>query len=550
MNRKMNKKIGFLILALMMISVTSLAGCGKSKSTSSKVSKQELNMPLEAEPDSLDLARVSDSYSALVGSQIIEGLTTVEIENGKEVAKPALAESWTTSKDQLKWTFKLRDAKWSDGVAVKAQDFVYGITRVLDPKTASPISSNIKFIKNAQDVIEGKKDISNAGIKAIDEKTLEITLEYPVPYFLSAAAGTAMFPVRKDVLEKHGNSYGTEAKKLVFCGPFVLDEWVHNSKLSFSKNPNYWDKDNVNLEKVNMKIISEEKAIIGEFENGKLDFVNVSSAEQIKKLSENKEYTKKTVDLPRTQYIFFNQKTPIFSNAKVRQAFSVALNREEIAHDIFKDVEPAAYGWLPPSMDVDGENFRKLAGDPIKKMISETQDPKALLIKGMEEAGLGKDPSSIKIQLMCKNTSKDFAEYLQQHFKKTLGVNIIIDPVEWPVFQERNRALSYEMGYKSYGGDYSDPASMMDLWMTGKKTVPTAWSNKEYDKLIDEASKSTDKELRKKNFIKAEKILIKDNATIIPYAYSQSNTFSHKYVKNLMEPSFTAPVLKHIHIEK
>ncbi|EJP6471052.1 peptide ABC transporter substrate-binding protein [Clostridium botulinum] len=546
----MNKKIGFLILALMMISVTSLAGCGKSKSTSSKVSKQELNMPLEAEPDSLDLARVSDSYSALVGSQIIEGLTTVEIENGKEVAKPALAESWTTSKDQLKWTFKLRDAKWSDGVAVKAQDFVYGITRVLDPKTASPISSNIKFIKNAQDVIEGKKDISNAGIKAIDEKTLEITLEYPVPYFLSAAAGTAMFPLRKDVLEKHGNSYGTEAKKLVFCGPFVLDEWVHNSKLSFSKNPNYWDKGNVKLENVNMKIISEEKAIIGEFENGKLDFVNVSSAEQIKKLSENKEYTKKTVDLPRTQYIFFNQKTPIFSNTKVRQAFSVALNREEIAHDIFKDVEPAAYGWLPPSMDVDGENFRKLAGDPIKKMISETQDPKALLIKGMEEAGLGKDPSSIKIQLMCKNTSKDFAEYLQQHFKKTLGVNIIIDPVEWPVFQERNRALNYEMGYKSYGGDYSDPASMMDLWMTGKKTVPTAWSNKEYDKLIDEASKSTDKELRKKNFIKAEKILIKDNATIIPYAYSQSNTFSHKYVKNLMEPSFTAPVLKHIHIEK
>ncbi|MGO5067151.1 MULTISPECIES: peptide ABC transporter substrate-binding protein [unclassified Clostridium] len=546
----MNKKIGILILALMMISVTSLAGCGKSKSTSSKVSKQELNMPLEAEPDSLDLARVSDSYSALVGSQIIEGLTTVEIENGKEVAKPALAESWTTSKDQLKWTFKLRDAKWSDGIAVKAQDFVYGITRVLDPKTASPISSNIKFIKNAQDVIEGKKDISNAGIKAIDEKTLEITLEYPVPYFLSAAAGTAMFPVRKDVLERHGNSYGTEAKKLVFCGPFVLDEWVHNSKLSFSKNPNYWDKDNVKLENVNMKIISEEKAIIGEFENGKLDFVNVSSAEQIKKLSENKEYTKKTVDLPRTQYIFFNQKTPIFSNAKVRQAFSVALNREEIAHDIFKDVEPAAYGWLPPSMDVDGENFRKLAGDPIKKMISETQDPKALLIKGMEEAGLEKDPSSIKIQLMCKNTSKDFAEYLQQHFKKTLGVNIIIDPVEWPVFQERNRALNYEMGYKSYGGDYSDPASMMDLWMTGKKTVPTAWSNKEYDKLIDEASKSTDKELRKKNFIKAEKILIKDNATIIPYAYSQSNTFSHKYVKNLMEPSFTAPVLKHIHIEK
>ncbi|WP_333637835.1 peptide ABC transporter substrate-binding protein [Tissierella praeacuta] len=536
-------------------------GCSNSnvgeKETSTKddnamteAAEQTLNMPLSAEPDSLDLARVSDMYSATVAAQIIEGLTTVEVENGKDVEKGALAESWTISDDHLVWTFKLRDAQWSDGVQVKAQDFVYGITRVLNPKTASPISSNIKFIKNAQEIIEGTKDISEAGVRAIDEKTLEITLDYPVPYFLSSAAGTAMFPVRQDIVEKYGDSYGTDADKIVCCGPFVLDEWVHNSKLSFSKNQTYWDNENVKLEKVNMKIISEETAGIGEFKNGQLDFISVSSAEWIKELSKNEDYIKSTISLPRTQYLFFNQQTPVFSNAKVRQAFSIALDREQITHDIFQDIEPAAYGWIPPSMNIDGENFREKAGEPIKELIQENSDPKVLLIEGMKELGMGEDPSVITINLMCRNTVKEFSEYLQQHFHDVLGVNIELDPVEWPIFQERNRALDYEMGFKSYGADFNDPSSMMDLWITGTKTVPTAWSNSEYDKLINEANQSIDKELRAKNFIKAESILLKEDATIIPYAYSESNTFSHKYLKNLMEPSFTAIILKNAYIDK
>jgi oligopeptide transport system substrate-binding protein len=512
--------------------------------------EQILNLEIGTEPDSLNLAKVSDTYSATIGAQIFEGLTTVEVENGREVVKPAIAESWETSEDMLTWTFKLREAKWSDGKSVSAQDFVYGITRILDPNTASPISSDIKFIRNAQAVAEGKLGLDSVGVKAIDEKTLEIQLEYPVPYFLSVSGTSPMYPVRADIVDKYGDAYGISAENLVFCGPFVLDEWVHNSKIMLSKNENYWDADSVKLEKVNFKIIDNTQAAIGEFENESLDFVGVGSADWIDELSKNDDYIKSQIALPRTQYMFFNQDKELFSNVNVRKAFSIALNREEISHDVFRDVEPPAYGWIPTCMNIEGENFRELAGNPIKEMLEENKDPKALLIKGMEELGLGNDPSSVEVELMCVAYNKTFNEYLQQHFTNALGVNVVLDPVEWPVFQERNRGLDYQFAFKSYGAGYDDPSAMMDLWITGTKTVPTAWSNHRYDELMIEASKTTDPEVRKKNLVEAEKILIKEDATLAPISYSQYTEFSHKYVKGVMEPSFTAIVLKHAYIEK
>jgi len=218
----MKKKLSFLLALTMVCTSLVMSGCGNQEKqkpetnqqnstqittqNTGKKREQVLNVPFNGEPDSLDLARVSDANSAAIASQIIEGLTCVMTVDGADKAEPSMAESWEVSDDQLTWTFHLRDAQWADGVPVKAQDFVYGIARVLNPETASPISANIKFIKNAMDVVEGNKPISEAGVKAIDDKTLEIQLDYPVPYFLEACAGTAMFPVRQDLVEKYGTS--------------------------------------------------------------------------------------------------------------------------------------------------------------------------------------------------------------------------------------------------------------------------------------------------------------------------------------------------------
>lgn len=278
------------------------------------------------------------------------------------------------------------------------------------------------------------------------------------------------------------------------------------------------------------------------------DVVPVSTAEWVEKLDQNKDYVKKVVSLPRTEYLFFNQEVELFSNEKVRQAFSIALNREEIASEVYQGMQEPAYGWIPNSMQVDGVNFREMAGEPIQELIEENPDPKALLIEGLKELGMSEDPSQVTVQLMSRNTSQDIAEYFQYTFNTVLGVNVEIDPVEWPVFQERNRGLDYEMGFKSYGADFDDPYSMMQLWMTGVKTVPTGWSNEEYDRLMTEASQSLDKELRAKDYKEAEALVLR-TATICPYAYSTDISYSKNYVKNIMEPVFSSTLYKYSYIE-
>ena len=510
---------------------------------------QVLRIPIDEEPDSFNVARVSDYYSAMVASQVIEGLTGIVVRDGREVAVPACAESWETSEDGLTWTFHLREMKWADGEPLRAADFVYGISRVLDPATASPISGKVRFIKNAGDVLLGKKPLSELGLEAPDDRTFVVRLEHPVPYLLQSAAGTAMFPARRDVVEKFGDAYGTDADKVVGCGPFNLADWVHNSSLAFVKNPLYWDADNVKLDRLEMKVVAEESAKVGDFENGGLDLVSVYSVEWAKKLDEKGGYVKNVVAMPETKYVFFNQTVPPFSNPKVRLAFSLALDREEIHKDVSLGLDPAAWGWLPPAMGLDGENFRKLAGDPIRELAAAHPDPRALLVEGLKELGMNEAPEELKIVLMCHNATRDFAEYLQQAYKTRLGVDLELDPVEWPVFQERNRNLDYQMGYKSYYADFNDPSSMMDLWITGTRTIPTGWSNERYDALVREAGRSADRALRAKNYTEAERILLEEG-TIAPYAYSTGFDYVHPYVKGYAAPTFTAMLYKTVFVER
>ena len=564
---KFKRNLSFLIVLILLFNFA-LVGCnGKNeenkpttnkenekveKSNHSEGSEQVLNMSLGTEPDSLDVAKTSDSYSAFVLEQAMETLTKIETdESGNTIIKEAAAESWKTSEDELEWIFTLRDAEWSDGEPLKAQDYEYSVKRILNPETASPISTLLKHIKNAEAVIEGEMDVEEVGIEAISDKELKITLEYPVPYFLYLTSGRSMVPQRKDIVEEYGESYGTEADKLVFCGPFKVDEWVHNSEIVLSKNENYWDAESVNLDKVVMKIITEESALMGEFQNASIDFTEVSSAEWIEKLDSEDKYEKSTKFIPRTSYLFMNHEIELFSNDKVRKAFSIALDREEIQEGINQNMSKAAYGWIAPPVYSDDVNFREAAGDPVKELIEENPDPKALLVEGLKELGMDEDPSKITVTIMQPdNAGKEFGEYLQQTFNSVLGVNIELDTTEWPVFQERNRQLDYEMGYKSWGGGVNDPTGFLDLWITGTKIVPIGWSNPEYDELVKEAARSLDPELRLENFKKAEQILLKEDCAIIPFAYATQNSYKQPYVKNLMEPDFGSAVIKYVTIDK
>ncbi|OWZ83685.1 peptide ABC transporter substrate-binding protein [Natranaerobius trueperi] len=548
----MKKKFLISILSLMILVSLTLSACDNDEKTSTNGEvEQELSLSLAGEPESLDPAIGSDNNSAQVIERVMEPLTRLDVKDDETVIVPGAAKSWDVCEEGLEWTFHLRDTKWSDGEPLLAKHFEYGIKRILDPKTASPMSSFLYDIKNASEIASGELNVQKAGVEAIDDHTLKIKLENPVPHFLHLTSGSTMTPQRKDIIEKYGSSYGTESDKLVFTGPFKVDEWVHNNNITLVKNENYWDKDSVKLETVNMKIINEESALMGELKNGNVDVATVESAEWIEELDKHDDLKSSTQYLPRTGYIFMNQEIELLSNPKIRQAFSVAIDREEIQDNFHQNVNRAAYGWLAPPIELDGKSFREQVSiDPITELLQENPDAKALFEEGLEELGKEKEPSEITLEIMLPSDRQDFAEYLQQVFSKELGINVVLDSTEWPVFQERNRELDYEMGFKGAHAPYNDPNSLLEIWKTDADIIPTGWSCSEFDELVDKAALSLCEDERFENFKQAERILVKEESVIIPYVYYTENTYKQKYVKGITQPDFGMMGIRNAYIDK
>lgn len=552
-----SKKIIASLLALSMITSVALVGCGKGEEKGAGNSangeadaEQYLNMLLLSEPKTIDQSKSSDSYSSQILANCQESLTRiVQDENGKDKIEKGIAESWETSDDKLTWTFKLRDAKWSDGKPVTAEQFVYGITRTLDQNTASPYAFLLYPIANAVEFNSGKAKAEDLGVKAIDEKTVEFTLASPCAYFLNLTYFKVMQPQREDIVKQHGDKYGSEANSMVYCGPFMISEWVHNNKVEFVKNPEYWDAENVKLDKVTMKIIKEESARMNELLNGSLDMATVVKPEWIEKFDSTGEYEAKKGYDGSTTYTFFNLKDKLFSNAKVRKAFIIAEDRENKIKTLRKGLGEPALGFVPKSVQIGGEEYRTKVNElPVQKLMDENTDPKALLIEGMKELELGEDPSKITISYLQSGTdavAKEYAEFQQQVYTKKLGINVKVDFVEWAQFQERTDNFDYQVAGMAWTGDYNDPNTYLDLWTSTAGVVATGWSNSKYDELIAKAGKSDDKNERAELFKEAERILLYEDGVVSPEAWRFKNTYVRKYVKNYTAPLFGTIDLKY-----
>ncbi|WP_346887580.1 peptide ABC transporter substrate-binding protein [Clostridium sp. UBA1056] len=551
-----SKKILSSLLALSMVTSVALVGCGnKEESGNGAASEgmdkdQYLNLELRAEPKTIDQSKSSDLYSSQVLANSQEALTRIiQDENGKDKIEPGIAESWKASEDKTVWTFKLRDAKWSDGQAITAKDFVYGITRTLDQNTASPYAFLLYPIKNAEEFNSGKVKAEELGVKAIDDKTLEFTLKSPCAYFLDLTYFKVMQPQRQDIVEQHGDRYGSEANTMMYSGPFVISEWVHNNKVEFTKNPEYWDAENVKLEKATMKIIKDENARMNELYNGSLDMAAVSKPEWIEKLDATGQYEAKKGYDSSTTYTFFNQNDKLFSNAKVRKAFIIAEDRENKIKTLRKGLGEPALSFVPPKVQIGGEEYRDKVKDlPIKNLMDENPDPKALLIEGMKELGLGEDPSTITIKYLQSGTdsvAKEYAEFQQQVYQEKLGINVGVEYVEWAQFQTRTDDMDYQVAGMAWSGDYNDPNTYLDLWMSGAGVVPTGWSNPKYDELLTKASQTVDPAERTELFKEAERILLYEDGVISPEAWRFKNTYVGKYVKNYSAPLFGTIDLKY-----
>ena len=501
-----------------------------------------LNVLLKSEPSSLDVAKFLDTYSRSVMYNILEPLTRVQ--NG--VVTGAGAESWEISEDGLTYTFHLRDNRWSDGQAVVAGDYLYALQRQADPTNAWPLASDMYSIAGFEDVFSGTAAADALGVTAPDDKTLVITLGNADAGFLT---NTDIFPCRQDYVEKYGDQYGADADKIIGCGPFVLKEWNHSSSLVFEKNDQYWEADAVKLTKYTSHIMEDVNAMMSSFENGSLDYVSVSNIDYIHKFSADSNLTSKKMSAARTFMIVFNCEDPVFSNQKIRLAFSLALDRETMAEIITGGTGTVATGLIPNECNVGSLNFREAAGDVIGKLQNENPDPKALLIAGMEEAGLGSDPSALTVKFAWGATTADartYSELIQQMWQETLGVKVELEFNDSSTHMSNVNTGNYQMASTSWGAN-PEPWFQLSRW-ANKKGGQSRWANSEYMQLVKQGVSTQDEAQRLELYRQAEEMLLSE-AAIAPCYWTGSIRFSYGYVKNFSDNVFDTTGMKYLYTQ-
>lgn len=501
-----------------------------------------LNVLLKSEPSSLDVAKFLDTYSRSVMYNILEPLTRVQ--NG--VVTGAGAESWEISEDGLTYTFHLRDNRWSDGQAVVAGDYLYALQRQADPTNAWPLASDMYSIAGFEDVFSGAAAADALGVTAPDDKTLVITLGNADAGFLT---NTDIFPCRQDYAEKYGDQYGADADKIIGCGPFVLKEWNHSSSLVFEKNDQYWEADEVKLTKYTSHIMEDVNAMMSSFENGSLDYVSVSNIDYIHKFSADSNLTSKKMSAARTFMIVFNCEDPVFSNQKIRLAFSLALDRETMAEIITGGTGTVATGLIPNECNVGSLNFREAAGDVIGKLQNENPDPKALLIAGMEEAGLGSDPSALTVKFAWGATTADartYSELIQQMWQETLGVKVELEFNDSSTHMSNVNTGNYQMASTSWGAN-PEPWFQLSRW-ANKKGGQSRWANSEYMQLVKQGVSTQDEAQRLELYRQAEEMLLSE-AAIAPCYWTGSIRFSYGYVKNFSDNVFDTTGMKYLYTQ-
>ncbi|MDO5018494.1 MAG: peptide ABC transporter substrate-binding protein [Lagierella massiliensis] len=554
---KGKKKVLSLALAGMMLFVTA---CGDGADTNGtdasgnqaaggNSGEQVFNTLINSEPTTLDAQKGSDVYGNTIINNITEPLLRMaENEDGSNEVIPAAAESYEVSEDGLTYTFKLREGmKWEDGEALTANDFEYGIKRAADPETGSESAFLLDPIKNFNDVNSGKLPVEELGVKAIDESTLEVTLDAPASYFITLVPFRVMFPARQDVVEEHGERYGAEAESALSCGPFKLAEWTHNSRLTLEKNEEYWDAENVKLQTVNIPIMTDTNTVMNSFQVGEVDAVRTNIPEWISKFEGIEEVESKPVSLPSVDYLSVNHKDELLSNDKVRAAINLAIDREGISSLLSDGFNPPAQGWVPNGIQQNGKEFRDEAGDSYKELREANEDPKALLIEGLKELGLGEDPSKVDLTIIYTNSPivKMTNEYIQQSLNTTLGLNVKLETMEWPILAGRIQKGDYQLGYLAWTADYNDASAMLSLFKSNANAVNTGWANEDYDKLIDEAAQETDPTKAFELYKEADKVLV-DESVIFPLIGASTNQYYYDYVKGMATSSFTTTGFKTI----
>ncbi|AJO75661.1 peptide ABC transporter substrate-binding protein [Lactiplantibacillus plantarum] len=514
-----------------LVLVTVLAACGKHNSQSSGngkyASSQVLNLSYPSSLDSIDISNMSGYGST---GNIFESLYRLG-KNGS--ITPGLAKSTKVSKDGKTYTFTIRNAKWSDGSKITAQDFVYSWKRTVTPATKSQYAYLFSGVKNADEIVAGKKSPSTLGVKAQGEHTFIVTLDKPITYFKKLMTYPLFGPISEKAVKKWGNKYATKAQYMLYSGPFKLTGWTGtNNSWQFVKNNQYWDKKAVHLQKINYTVNESTTTTLNLFQEKKLDLTQLAS-EQVKNMKSSSDYT--TYPYSITAFLVYNFQDSnatikkALNNAKIRQAISLSINRKTLVKNVIGDASTVSKTFVPQDLVKDAKTGKDFTDESTVK--NSTSYNKTLAQKlwkqGLKETGIKK----LSIQLLASNDepNKPISQYLKSALEKNLdGLTVNLSNIPSKVASSRAQSGDFDLYLSGWGADFNDPISHLQIMTNNSGYNYGKYNSSTYNALVNKAQNqdANDTSARWQDMINAEKTIMKDQG-ITPlyqtvYSYLQN----------------------------
>ena len=539
------KKLVSLALAILMC--LSLAACGGSSSSGGNISDmaaattaapasttpaadvaQEMTFVLSDEPDGIDPTVTNNSFAMYVLCNCFDGLVTYDA-SGSIV--PACAESWDISDDGTVYTFHLREGlKWSDGTPLTANDFVYSIQRVLTPATTAQYYSMMSdYIKGAKEFYEGTGTAEELGAKALDDNTLEITLLQPTSFFIDLVSMWCYFPVQKATIDANGDRWTASADTYVCNGPFKMEQINLGEGYVLVKNENYWDADNVTLEKLTFRFILDSATALTAYESGDVDGIrSIPSADYARLVASNAGVN--VVPNYGTVYYNINCSKAPYDDPLVRKALNLAIDRKTIIENVVQIDAAPAFSYLAPGYGVNGKDITEGRGT---FGLSETADVEAAQA-ALAEAGYpnGEGFPTLQLSYYSNDTVKKVVEAMAEMFKTNLNINVEISSNDWAIFYESVQAGDYEVAAMGWSADYLNPMSFLPLFKTGDSTNTAFYSNSKYDDLVNQVMLETDAAAAAELTLKADEVVSEDYACI-PLYYKSNNYLMKDYISGV-----------------
>lgn len=570
------KKTLSLLLSLVFV-VSLLAGCGNPGTTTATPTPDanpetsgtpapegtpapsaggpfEITLNIASEPQSIDPALNSAVDGAIMLGHMFEGLmkwkdsgvetpgsdgtcTNAELTEGQAESYEKVVNDDGT----VTYTFKIRsDARWSDGKPVTAGDFVYSWQRLVTPETAADYNYMIDSVVNANEIMAGDMDPTELAVSAPDDSTFVVTLTSDLPYFLEVCAFPATFPVRQDVTTKEDgtpNDQWTFDVATYLCnGPYKLTAWNHNSEIVMEPNEQYYDAANLGPDKITFKLMDDQNAMLSGFNSGELDFIEDVPQAELPDLIASGDL--KIVDYIGTYYVCYQTQKAPFDDPRVRQAFTLAVDRTFIVDKVTQAGQVPANGFVPAGVydaaGSTGDDFRtvggayySIEGDADYSYEANCEKARELLA----EAGYpnGENFPVVEYLYNTSDAHKAVAEALQNMWETELGVKVTLNNQEWAVFLQTRKDGNYSIARNGWIADYNDPMSFLDMWLTGGGNNDAQYANADYDAKIQEAKNTTDPAARMKLVHEAENIIMGQDWALNPlYFYTQKYMLSDR----------------------